>query len=166
MHSIIFHRSFQTIKPISVDVDSLNLTYVKIEDAFIEDAVNKKVALFTAALKGKSPKQCTSGRVGILFYEKGKGSSSTWFSGSNDICWEQWIINVKITQALGEKDEIQAKKQLEADITQLLHNISDTTMQSLDHIPALTSNAPFPFQIVLMSKSDQSWTQMLKQIIL
>lgn len=150
-----------------MDIDSLNLTYAKIDDPFIEDTVNKKVSLFTEALKGTSPKQCTNGRVGILFYEKSQqGSSKTWFTGTNEICWEQWIINVKITQALGEKDEIKAKRQLENDLLQLLHRISDKTMEALDHIPSLTSNDPFPFQIVLMSKSDQSWTQMLKQMIL
>lgn len=165
LHCIIFHRSFQTIKPTAVDIDSLNLTYAKIDDPFIEDTINKKVALFTEALKGTSPKHCASGRVGVLFYEKTRGASGTWFTGANNICWEQWIINIKITQALGEKEEIRAKKQLENDILQLLHKISDKTMESLDHIPSLTSNDPFPFQIVIMSKSDQSWTQMLKQMI-
>lgn len=165
MHCIIFHRSFQTIKPTAVDVDSLNLTYAKIDDPFIEETVNKKVALFTEALKGTSPKQCTSGRVAILFYEKGQGSSKTWFTGGNEICWEQWIINIKITQALGENEEIRAKRQLETDLVQLVHKISEKTMEELDHIPSLTSNDPFPFQIVIMSKSDQSWTQMLKKMI-
>ncbi len=142
------------------------MTYSKIDDPLIEDTVNKKVTLFAEALKGTSPKQGTHGRVGVLFYEKSRGTSGTWFTGSNDICWEQWIINVKITQALGEKEEIRAKRQLENDILQLLHKISDKTMESLDHIPSLTSNDPFPFQIVIMSKADQSWTQMLKQMII
>ena len=154
------------VKPSTIDLDSLNLTFVKIDDPFIEESINKKIESFTAYLKGKSPKQTTAGRIGILFYEKRSTSSTSWFNGDNDICWEQWILNLKITQALGEKEEIKAKMQLEKDLMILLHKISDQTMEALDHIPSLTSNDPFPFQIVVMSKSDQSWTQMLKQMIL
>ena len=88
-------------------------------------------------------------RIKILLYFYEKQKKSSWFSSNEDLMWEQWILSLTLTQAKTEKEEIQAKKKLESDLTAFLKEISFKCMERLDSIPPITSNEPFPFQVNL-----------------
>ena len=62
-------------------------TKVRIEDPSLDTFVNEKINTFTSSLEHATPFQSAKGKLALLFFEK-KPKKTTWFTGSNDVCWE------------------------------------------------------------------------------
>ena len=141
LHSILFHRGLQNVRPLQVDIDPLSLSYIRIDDPSLDALLTEKVSAFASLVELSSPK----GRIALLFHEK--KPKKTWFAGSNEACWEQWIFSITVRQARTERDEIEAKKRMRKDLQAMLMRISCKTCEQMDHIPPITSSEAFPFEV-------------------
>ncbi len=143
-------------------------------DPTIEQLVQDRIQSFSVTLESSG---VSKGKIAILMCDKRRGASplrptgsparsSTFSSGgwfglgsiSSDSqtpppssCWEQWIFSFTLTQARGEREELDARKRMALDLQALLEQISIKSLETLDHIPPLTSSDAFPFQVCTIS---------------
>lgn len=127
-------------------VQSLSLT---LESS--SSSKGKLAVLMCDKRRGSSPLRPVSARPppsgGGWF---GLGSSSSPTAATDQpppSCWEQWIFSFTLTQARGEREELEARKRMAQDLQGLLEMISTRSLETLDHIPPLTSSDAFPFQV-------------------
>ncbi|TPX69629.1 hypothetical protein SpCBS45565_g02265 [Spizellomyces sp. 'palustris'] len=162
LHSILFHRRFTSERPMEIDLDALNVTYARLEDPELERAVDEKVRMFDKALEPLSGRN--KGQIAVMFFER--RAKKSWFTKTEEeVCWEQWVITITIRESRTEREHIDARRALQKDLVTALTSISQMTNEQKDHIPPIVNNDPFPFQIVISSNSDASWTSMFKQMI-
>ncbi|ORX95334.1 DUF1649-domain-containing protein [Basidiobolus meristosporus CBS 931.73] len=160
LHSILFHRVFGNVRP--REVDFMDLTYVAIEDAGIDKAVEEKIPAF---LKTIDASRNQRGQLAVMFYEK--RTRKAWFSKSEEeVCWEQWIITFTILRPNNERDRNQARMRTERQVADFLMDIVQIVNDRKDHIPPITNNDPnpFPFQITVPSVND-TWGSMFKRML-
>jgi len=158
VHSILFHRSFADIVPIDVYIQPLNITYVRCDyddamDRLIEARISDFCKLFISDLYRH--KQTLS----IFFYtHQSSVKSSSWFSTTRARTseWEQWCLNVQVSIAKTEPEQIASLKNLSGHLLDKLIDISQKTNEEKSHVPPITSTEkyPFPFEIVF---DDVSW---------
>jgi hypothetical protein len=142
---------------------------VRVDDSQIEQLVQDKIQSLSLTLESSSS---SKGKLAVLMCDKRRGSSPLrpvsarplpasgggWFGlGTSSSptatesapasCWEQWIFSFTLTQARGEREELEARKRMAQDLQGLLELISTRSLETLDHIPPLTSSDAFPFQV-------------------
>ncbi|KAI9011023.1 hypothetical protein BC832DRAFT_590284 [Gaertneriomyces semiglobifer] len=189
IHSILFHRRFTPEKPVDVDVDSLGVTYVKLENPEMERAVEEKVRMLEKALDPTTGRN--KGQLALMFFEKKSKQKKSWFAKTEeDTCWEvcwdrcekrghswyrhayernrrfqQWVLSVAVREVRSEREQLDSRRLLQRDLQQALMAISTTTNEQRDHIPPLKNEEPFPVEMAVSTTSDASWTSVLKQMI-
>ncbi|KAI9094301.1 hypothetical protein DFS34DRAFT_651988 [Phlyctochytrium arcticum] len=162
LHSILFHRRFTSEMPQDVDLDRLDITYAKLSDPEVETIVDEKVRQFDRAMEPGAGKN--KGQMAVMFFERRPKKS--WFTKSEEeVCWEQWVLTITIHTSRTEREQIDARRQIQKDLVTVLQTISQVSNEQKDHIPPIVNNDPFPFQIVVSSNGDASWTSMFKQMI-
>ncbi|KAI8909041.1 autophagy-related protein [Gorgonomyces haynaldii] len=144
IHSILFQRTLVTCRPQEIDVPSLETTYPRIVE--LESVVEEKISQFANV-------DSRSHLVKISFFDKKPRKS--WFGKTED-AWEEWVIQIQLSQAQSQAEQIQAQKKLSKQLQLLLFEIAKRSNDERDYIPALVNNDPFPFEIAIAS-SDQ-WT--------
>ncbi|KAJ3278690.1 hypothetical protein HK104_002104 [Borealophlyctis nickersoniae] len=149
-------------RPREVDVEFLDLTYTRLDDPEVEKTVEDKVVGITRMIEGSG----TSNKVqlAVMFFER--RAKKSWFTKTEEeVCWEQWLLTLTLTQSKTEREQIESRKSLRNELLSSLLSITQRTNEQKDHIPPLTSSDPFPYQIAVSNNADLSWTSMLKQII-
>ncbi|KAI8853194.1 hypothetical protein BC829DRAFT_22817 [Chytridium lagenaria] len=166
-HSIVFHRGFALTKPVEVDVDFLELTYVRVDDAEVEKIIDDRISTFIKSLDysgGYGPLQTS---IAIMFLER--RAKKYWFTKTEEeICWEHWTVNISISQSRTEKEQIEAKRSIEKNLFECLMNITQKCNENKDHVPPIVNNDtyPFPFQIVFNTNADaNTWGGLIKGLI-
>ncbi|KAJ3188969.1 hypothetical protein HDU85_004686 [Gaertneriomyces sp. JEL0708] len=146
IHSILFHRRFTPEKPVDVDVDSLGVTYVKLENPEVERAVEEKVRMLEKALDPTTGRN--KGQLALMFFEKKSKQKKSWFAKTEeDTCWEQWVLSVAVREVRSEREQLDSRRLLQRDLQQALMAISTTTNEQRDHIPPLKNEEPFPVEV-------------------
>lgn len=105
-----------------------------------------------------------------MFFKK--RPKKTWFTKSEEeVCWEvielyvspmiiadmqsvlcqQWLLSLDIRDCVTERQQIDSLRILQKDLTSALIKISQLTNEQKEHIPAITSNDAFPFQVKISS---------------
>ncbi|KAI8827290.1 uncharacterized protein EV422DRAFT_563375 [Fimicolochytrium jonesii] len=162
LHSVLFHRTFSSERPIDIDVDSLSVTYARLENAEADRAVEEKVRDFERLVEPSTGRN--RGQIAMLFFARRPKKS--WFTTSEEeVCWEQWVITIIVRDALSERDQLASRRTMQNDLIAALTTISHITNEQKDHIPPIVNNDPFPFQIVVSPHTDASWASMFKQMI-
>ncbi|KAI8813758.1 autophagy-related protein [Cladochytrium replicatum] len=163
LHSILFHRTFTLTKPEEEDLDAFDITFARAADEDFEAVISAKIADFMREMGNGSSK----GGVSVMFYEK-KQKPKYWFGGraDEDSCWEQWVINVTLVNPRSEREQLEARKLVQKQLQTALLRISQKTNEEKDHVPPITNNEPFPFQILIVPNAEIPWGMggMLKQI--
>lgn len=115
LHTIFFHRYFTPIRPLTRDL--LDITLPTIDDVDLETLIDQRATALVRQMDSQAGYSYggsggggfngdggTRGQLAVRFFEKKR--RKTYFSfgkGEDDVCWEQWILNVSLTRA---KDEM------------------------------------------------------------
>lgn len=159
---ILFHRLFGPSIPQTKE--GLGVTYPCVENSEVETLIEDKLIQLIKLERTTSSKQI---QVGVQFFEK-RPKKPSWFGKtSEDVCWEQWVININIDQEI-------SRKRIENQVREILLSIVGVVNTNKEHIPPITTTdaTPFPYQIVVPS-SDQSnnattiegWGSVIKKML-
>ncbi|KAK9285151.1 hypothetical protein L1049_024336 [Liquidambar formosana] len=174
LHSIVFHRALNLVRPKDVDLDLFEITYVQCGDVELEKKIDEKIDQFIAWVE-KHPNK--KSQICLSFYEL-KNKQATWFTQKIErLYWEQWYINLNVMQqpkthtkshhskvvvdpgesALEERSVRRAA--LEASLRDVLFQIIKFVNEKRDHIPPIPSRegVSFPYEITIPSSSDSTF---------
>ncbi|KAI9661833.1 MAG: hypothetical protein M1821_009072 [Bathelium mastoideum] len=172
LHTIFFHRYFTPIRPMTRDL--LDITLPTIDDVDLETLIDQRATALVRQMDsqagynygggagmGYTGDGGTRGQLAVRFFEKRR--RKTYFSfgkGEDDVCWEQWILNISLTRAKDEMAAYKARKAMEMNLERNAQKIINIVNRDKDHIPPITTTDtnPFPYDIVVNPKSD-GWGQ-------
>jgi len=151
IHTIMYSRAFGLVKPIEVPIDFLELYYVKSEDKAMDLKVDEKIEEFSASL---SKRKTNKGQIVLSFNER--RPKSNFFSSSSVVCWEQWRINISLT------DSASKTTNLAYELRKRLLFVYKIVNENRSHIPPITTKefTPFPFEITIPSASEGGVVEM------
>ncbi|KAI4625074.1 uncharacterized protein J4E88_006320 [Alternaria novae-zelandiae] len=153
LHTIFFHRYFTSISPLTRDL--LDLTLPAIDDVDLETLIEQKTfALVRAIDSTHQPRG--RGQIVVQFFEKKRKKTSYFFSKADeDVCWEQWTLDVTLAQPRTETDVLKVRRAMTKSLEKAAHKIIAIVNREKDHIPPITTTDanPFPYQIVVNPKS-------------
>jgi len=119
-----------------------------VRDQEIHTRVGEKVRSLLRALEGATIKK---GRITLTFSEK-RVKKQWFYTGEEEIPWEDWIINVEIRQPKSEEDRIILHQALAKKLrivlqTVLTHTSSERGRAAVPLISSAKGISPFPFSI-------------------
>ncbi|KAF2490443.1 DUF1649-domain-containing protein [Mytilinidion resinicola] len=158
LHTIFFHRYFSSISPLTRDL--LDLTLPAIDDVDLETLIDQRSAALVRAIES-AHQQRGRGQLAVQFFEKRR--RKTYFSfgkADEEVCWEQWMLDVTLATPRTETDVIKVRRAMEMSLHKAALKIVNIVNRDKDHIPPITTTDanPFPYQIVVNPKSD-GWGQ-------
>ncbi|KAI9706821.1 MAG: hypothetical protein M1820_004792 [Bogoriella megaspora] len=168
LHTIFFHRYFPPIRPLTRDF--LDVTLPAIDDVDLETLIDQRATALMRQMdnaggsyggRGEGGEGGSRGQLAVRFFEKKR--RKTYFSfgkADDDICWEQWILNVSLTRAKDEMAAAKVRKAMEMSLEKNAQKIVNIVNRDKDHIPPITTTEsnPFPYDILVNPKSD-GWGQ-------
>lgn len=163
LQTIVFCRALGPIRPQEVDLQLLDVTYVKCGDPETDAQIDHKVqACCTWA--DKNPGKRT--KVVLSFFEKRR--KQQWGFGDH-LFWEQWIIELKIVESRFATDEpnsaalnsvrAQRRSRLQSAIEDRLRHIVDLVTSQKEHVPPVVSGSAvtWPFDVTLVGEGGNSF---------
>ncbi|KAJ1799537.1 hypothetical protein LPJ59_001760 [Coemansia sp. RSA 2399] len=162
LHTIIFHRYFGNVTPKSNCILAV-VTYASVDNADVLRTVDEKVEelMQTISATGETKSQMS------LYFTETKPRKA-WFSKSEEeICWEEWSINIHSRIARTERELNQMHASAQDQAKQTIFSVIQQVDQHKDHIPLIASpkGNPFPYHITVASGSGL-WSSMIKRAIL
>ncbi|KAJ1665984.1 hypothetical protein IW140_000590 [Coemansia sp. RSA 1813] len=162
LHTIIFHRYFGNVTPKSSCILSV-VTYASVDNVDVLRTVDEKVEelMQTISTTGETKSQMS------LYFTETKPRKA-WFSKSEEeICWEEWSINIHSRVARTERELNQMHASAQDQAKQTIFSVIQQVDQHKDHIPLIASpqGNPFPYHITVASGSGL-WSSMIKRAIL
>lgn len=127
----------------------------------IDTVIEEKLSLLLRVLEEYQPPKR---EIGIQFFESVYKKPS-WFGKTHeDVCWEQWVIEVAMEPPSRERET--ARRKTEKQLHDILLGIVNTVNSKKSHIPPITTtdSTPFPYQIVVSTEAD-SWGSVFKRIL-
>ncbi|KAF2093883.1 DUF1649-domain-containing protein [Rhizodiscina lignyota] len=176
LHTIFFHRYFTPIVPVSRDL--LDLTLPAIDDVDLETLIDQRASALVRELgSGEGGglgrgggygaggmggmSGASRGQLAVQFYEKRRRKGYTFFGkGDEEVCWEQWTLDVTLATPRTETDVIKVRRAMEKSLQKTTMKIIDIVNRDKGHIPPITTTEsnPFPYQILVNPKND-GWSQ-------
>jgi len=97
------------------------------------------------------------GQLAVQFFERRKNEKqprlSSWLYGKveEDVCWEQWTIDVTLARPRTETEVEKVRDAMETSLQKAVMKILTHAGEEKEHIPAITTNEthPFPYKIVI-----------------
>ncbi|KAK9359768.1 autophagy-related protein [Lipomyces starkeyi] len=177
LSSIFFHRLFGSIRPLSPPREVLEITYPSVDDPALDALIDEKLTRLTAALDTSSQyianqpyagstQHQRKAQIVVNFFEK--KTRKAWFSKSEEeVCWEEWIINISSITPRNESEKIRVAKSAENQLQTIIMKVIDIVNDNKDHIPpiATTEANPFPYQISIPSETEDTWGSVFKKIL-
>ncbi|KJE90835.1 hypothetical protein CAOG_02077 [Capsaspora owczarzaki ATCC 30864] len=164
LHTILFHREFGRARPVDVECESLDLTYVRVDSEEVAATVNEKVAQFAKMFEtsGSSRSQ-----LSLSFYEIQR--KKTLFNFKDEpVNWEQWNVIVTQRPFLSEAERASYSSALTSEIHRHVSTIIFICNSKQDHIPVVKNDTsvPFPFEIILPTVQESWGFDMIKRVVL
>jgi len=154
-----------------------------VEDVELETLIDQRTATLVRQLDTNSDMGARNtgvrGLMAVQFFEKKRRKA--WFTkGEEEVCWEQWTLDVTLATPRTEsgmgthtaaletiltwpvtKERAKVRKAMEAMLLKAAMKIVTTVNREKDHIPPITTSEanPFPYQIVINPKGD-GWARM------
>jgi autophagy-related protein 101 len=119
-----------------------------------------------ASLNLSSINSVKKAQIVVNFFEK--KTRKAWFSKSEEeVCWEEWIINISSITPRNESEKIRVAKSAENQLQTIIMKVIDIVNDNKDHIPpiATTEANPFPYQISIPSETEDTWGSVFKKIL-
>mmetsp|Transcript_9620 Transcript_9620/g.17014 ORF Transcript_9620/g.17014 Transcript_9620/m.17014 type:complete len:216 (+) Transcript_9620:79-726(+) len=157
LHTILFNRALGPVRPVEVEAELLDLSYVRVHDEEVVAAVELSMNELCGQLE-RSAGRGAEAQVRLAFYEKRQGSS-TWFGGQANCFWEQWFINLAVmsheamllrastmpgtTLAEGGQPPVSSR------VTEVLSCITRALSERREHCPPVVSSAAvsYPWEV-------------------
>lgn len=95
LHTIFFHRYFTSISPLTRDL--LDLTLPAIDDVDLETLIEQKTFSLVRAIDS-SHQPRGRGQIAVQFFEKRRRKTYFFAKADEDVCWEQWTLDVTLAQ--------------------------------------------------------------------
>ncbi|POS83643.1 DUF1649-domain-containing protein [Erysiphe pulchra] len=160
LHTIFFQRFFPSIRPKTCDVLDLTLPFV--DDVELETLIDQRTATLIRQLDTSCDLENRNGGVRgticVQFFEKKR--KKAWFTkGEEEVCWEQWTLDVTLATPRTELEKGKVRKAMEQMLLKAAMKIVTTVNRDKDHIPPITSGEsnPFPYQIIVNPK-ESGWS--------
>ncbi|KAI9888950.1 MAG: hypothetical protein M1814_006128 [Vezdaea aestivalis] len=141
--------------------DLLDLTLPCIDDFELETLVDNKSDLLVRHIDTTANTRAPSVRaqIAISFFEKRR--KKAWFTKTEEeVCWEQWTINVTLATPKNESDRIKVRRAMETQLQKTALKILTVVNRDQAHIPPITTSDqnPFPYRIDINPKGDgEAW---------
>jgi autophagy-related protein 101 len=155
LHTITFNRALGAVTPHDVHSELFDLTWVTCGDPEVDARIESKVATVQSWVD-KNPGKHIQVRLG--FFEKRQQHGWSFYSKSQRLFWEQWIIPLNLVQVehsttIEPEAVYRAKQkqilqtQIESCLTQIITAVNDKR----DHIPPVVSEKAltFPFEVTV-----------------
>jgi hypothetical protein len=95
LHTIFFHRYFTSISPLTRDL--LDLTLPAIDDVDLETLIEQRTMALVRAIDS-THQQRGRGQLVVQFFEKKRKKAYFFGRAEEDVCWEQWTLDVTLAQ--------------------------------------------------------------------
>lgn len=166
LHTIVFHRSFQAVRPISCEI--LDVTLPSMDDASLEALIDQRATALVRQMDpsgqlnyGSASSTSSNGRgqLSLQFFEKRRRKTYFAFGKvDEEVCWEQWNLDVTLAKPKTEVDAEKVREAMETSLQKAALKIVSVASEERDHIPPITTSEtnPFPFQININAK-EQGW---------
>ncbi|TID15910.1 Autophagy-related protein 1010 [Venturia nashicola] len=170
LHTIFFHRYFIPIVPLTRDL--LDQTLPAIDDVDLETLIDQRATSLVRAIERptdmptvhpggrsgyNSGSNAKSGRaqIAVQFFEKKRKKTFFFGKGDEEICWEQWTLDITCATPRTESDRIKVRAAMEKSLQKTCLKIINIVNRDKDHIPPITGlDNPFPYQIVVNPRSE------------
>lgn len=93
LHTIFFHRYFTSISPLTRDL--LDLTLPAIDDVDLETLIDQRTIALVRAIES-THQQRGRGQLVVQFFEKRRRKTYFFGKADEDVCWEQWTLDVTL----------------------------------------------------------------------
>ncbi|CAN6606453.1 hypothetical protein TRVA0_003S01508 [Trichomonascus vanleenenianus] len=174
LSTILFYRLFGPAIPQTREV--CGVTYPSIASATVDALIEEKISLLLTAINQGGG---SFGQIGVQFFEKrNKPQRQSWFAGpprSEEVCWEQWVIDVNVVEPASEKEREVVRAATSKRLREILLAMVSTVNQKKSHIPPITTTdaVPFPYTIVVpntqeaksSSSSNETWGDVFKKLL-
>eukprot|EP00878_Enallax_costatus_P016536 GHUV01017349.1.p1 GENE.GHUV01017349.1~~GHUV01017349.1.p1 ORF type:complete len:202 (+),score=46.14 GHUV01017349.1:430-1035(+) len=166
LHTIMFNRSLGQVRPVDVDSELFDITYVQCGDSGVESCLESKINE-ACGLFEKKPQEVA--QLCLSFYEPRRRQVG-WFGKQDErLYWEKWVINLCILQSdvfsqdhhsmayTNARSVRQAQRQ--AQLEGLIREVITLVNEKRAHIPPVVSSSPcsFPFDISISGGSRMSF---------
>lgn len=177
LHTIIFNRALGHVQPVEIDSELFDVTYVQCGDPEVDNRLEAKITEFCHFTEKRSAGEIA--QLCLSFYER-KRRNVNWFGRQEErLCWEQWCINISVTQAdiasyesssmayaqARSQRMSKAQRALEELMTLVVRFVNDKK----DHIPPVVSSSTitFPFEISISGGPRSAFgLQVVKRMLL
>lgn len=168
LQTIVFCRALGPVRPQEVDLQLLDVTYVKCGDPAADAQISHKVQA-CCAWADKNPGKRT--KVVLSFYEKRRKQQWGFSLGKPEehLFWEQWVIDLKVVESGFATDEpnsaalnsvrAQRRARLQSAVEDRLAHIVALVTSQKEHVPPVVSGSAvtWPFDIALVGEGGMAF---------
>ncbi|WIA10212.1 hypothetical protein OEZ85_010414 [Tetradesmus obliquus] len=162
LHTILFNRSVGQVKPVDVDSELFDITYVHCGDPSVESRLESKINEACGFFE-KKPQEVA--QLCLAFFEPRRRQVG-WFGKQDErLYWEKWVISLCIVQSdvftqdhhslayTNARSVRQAQRQ--AQLEGLLTEVISRVNEKRGHIPPVVSSSPcsFPWDVSICGGS-------------
>jgi len=151
LHTIFFHRYFTAVSPLTRDL--LDLTLPAIDDVDLETDIDARAAALLRSIENTGTQRGRA-QLAVQFFEKKRRKAYFFGKAEEEVCWEQWMLDVTIATPRTESDALKVRRAMAKSLQKAAFKILTIANKHKDHIPPITTTDtnPFPYHIVLNPK--------------
>ena len=142
IQSIFFVRGLGLIKPASVEVEDIGLSYAKLNDPALDAEIKEQAKLFLdLQFAGKS-----TGEITVQFFEK-KLTSGGWLISTQqeeNVCWEKWNLRFRFVPARAQPLSAKEKAKLADEVRRRISFILKFVKTQHEHVPSSLQSSKTP----------------------
>lgn len=164
LHLIFFHRHFPLIRPSTIDVLDLALPFVPVPE--LESIIDSRCYQLYRQLSTPTASNSSRGSIQVQFLEKKRKPRAAaaglgWFGTGRgagteeEVCWETWNLKVTLASPRTETEKVKALRAMETTLQKTALKIMAIANSQKEHIPAITNEQAFPYQILLNPRVEQ-----------
>ncbi|KAF3935509.1 hypothetical protein ABW19_dt0200790 [Dactylella cylindrospora] len=156
--AIFFHRLFPSIRPKTRDL--LDLTLPSADDPDLDALIENRSTTLIRSVELTPGAPSAKTQIAIQFFEK-KQKRKAWFSTKDEeVCWEQWLLDITLLYPRTESQRSQVRKDMESALQMTMLKIIEIVNNNKDHIPPITTSDynPFPYRISVPQEGGSWWS--------
>ncbi|GBF95769.1 hypothetical protein Rsub_08205 [Raphidocelis subcapitata] len=164
LHTIVFNRALGHVRPVDVDSELFDVTYVKCGDPEVDAVLEARISEFVGFIERQKAQDIAQLR--LSFYEKRRRQAS-WLLPAQDerLYWEQWLLNLTVVSpdpftqdhtSLTYTDAAGVRQaRLQSAVEGLLAAVVRAVNDKRHHIPPVVSSSTltFPFDVSMSGGS-------------